>query len=181
MSQPLFDLIRESGEECLCGHYKIDHAEEKVIFKTIVGDFRPSAAPRRGGCLSTLHGSTDPCPCVLFQPETGILGDGPLPGEREWREAAEESRNYRARANEWIAANPAAWSRMIALALTAADLKTPFGIGEICERVRWHFKTNQVAGENFKISNSLRAYFIRRMIAQHPEIAPFVKLKPVRH
>src|SRR5215204_5786111 len=98
MSAPLFDLIREQGQECICGHFLQEHAEEKLIFQTGSGDLRASKAPRAGGCLSTLHGTSEPCTCAQFQPETGVLEP----------RAKAESNNYRARANEWIAANPAA-------------------------------------------------------------------------
>ena len=83
---------------------------------------------------------------------------------------------YREEADAWIADNPEAWDYMTDQALVSARNGRRFGIGALCEVVRW--KMRNVEGRTgFKLNNSHRAAFARRLVKEHPEIAPYISMR----
>lgn len=80
---------------------------------------------------------------------------------------------YRSEADAWIADNPDAWKYMTDQAVLSASNGRRFGIGALCEVVRW--KMRNVEGRTgFKLNNNHRAAFARRLIREHPEVEPYI-------
>ena len=82
---------------------------------------------------------------------------------------------FRGEADRWIENNPAAWNYMVSQAVKSANAGRRFGIGALCEHVRWHMFAK--GDENFKLNNNYRAHFARRIIAEHPEVAPYISTR----
>lgn len=78
-------------------------------------------------------------------------------------------------ADEWVEANPAAWDFMTSRAVERAAGGRRFGIGELCEQVRWHMAAEGL-GE-FKVNNNHRAALARRLVREHPECRPFIRTR----
>lgn len=82
---------------------------------------------------------------------------------------------FREQADAWIDENPEAWRFMTIQALKSAENRRRFGIGALCEVVRWEMRN--VRGDEFKLNNSYRAAFARRLVREHPEIAPYITMR----
>lgn len=80
-------------------------------------------------------------------------------------------------ANDWIAANPDVYARFIELAQEKVARGESFSIAAITEVVRWDATTRFAKSKDFAISNSIRRYIALRMVADHPEIGPFITTK----
>lgn len=79
-------------------------------------------------------------------------------------------------ADEWIAANPDAWEFMTEQARASARNRRRFGIGALCEVVRWQMRNVRGDGE-FRLNNNHRAHFARRLIREVPECEPYIKTR----
>ena len=82
---------------------------------------------------------------------------------------------FKEEADRWIGANPDAWRYMTDQALLSANAGRRFGIGALCEHVRWHMFAQ--GDKNFKLNNNYRAAFARRLIREHPEVEPYIKTR----
>lgn len=88
---------------------------------------------------------------------------------------AAKGERFRSEADAWIDANPQAWAYMTEQALLSAHHRRRFGIGALCEHVRWHMFAK--GDEGFKLNNNHRAAFARRLIRENPEIEPYIKVR----
>ena len=79
---------------------------------------------------------------------------------------------FRAEADAWIDDNPEAWSYMLHMARLSAERHRRFGIGALCEHVRWEMLAKGV--DSFKLNNNYRSHFARRLIKEVPECEPYI-------
>lgn len=79
------------------------------------------------------------------------------------------------KADEWVAKNPDAWMRIRCEAVRRTEQKRRFGIGELCEQVRWHMHAEGV--DDFKVNNTHRAALARRLIAEYPPCRPYIETR----
>lgn len=91
---------------------------------------------------------------------------------------AEKADRYREKADEWVRDNHQAWLFICNEAVARAYQRRRFGIGELCEQVRWHMKA--VGVDDFKINNSYRAYLARRLVKEHPQCADYIEMRRSR-
>ena len=82
---------------------------------------------------------------------------------------------FEAEADEWVRRNPEAWAYIKNEAVRRTYEKRRFGIGELCEQVRWHMKAEGVT--EFKLNNNHRAAFARRLIEEYPPCREFVRTR----
>lgn len=97
-------------------------------------------------------------------------------GEDAGRAAAEDAakgERFAAEADEWIEANPEAWAFMAEQARASAANRRRFGIGALCEVVRWQMRNVRGDGD-FRLNNNHRARFARRLIEEVPECGPYI-------
>lgn len=80
-------------------------------------------------------------------------------------------------AREWIRLNPALWEGIEAWALNEAANGRKFAMQTALERIRWKDYVDN-AGQPTKVSNDYGAIWARLLIARHPEIRPFVTMRP---
>lgn len=80
-------------------------------------------------------------------------------------------------AREWIRLNPALWEGIEAWALNEAANGRRFAMQTAIERIRWKDYVDN-AGQPTKVSNDFGAIWSRLLIARHPEIRPFVTMRP---
>ena len=83
---------------------------------------------------------------------------------------------FKAEADAWIEANPEAWGYLTAQASVSAMNHRKFGIGALCEVVRWEMR-NVRGDAQFKLNNNHRAYFARRLIEEVPECEPYIEVR----
>lgn len=55
-----------------------------------------------------------------------------------------------------------------------------YGIGALWERMRWHFQIEKDMDEEFKLNNNFRSRYVRKIIAEHPELEDFFELRCLR-
>ena len=79
---------------------------------------------------------------------------------------------FREDADAWIEANPQAWQYMRDAAKLSAAHHRRFGIGALCEHVRWQMFAK--GDDSFKLNNNYRAHFARRLIREVPECEPYI-------
>jgi hypothetical protein len=77
---------------------------------------------------------------------------------------------------EWIRQNPKGYGKFVELALEKVAQKQKFGIGALCERVRWDANI-WFKGTDFKIPNAYRRYIALHMMLEHPAIEDFCTTK----
>ena len=82
---------------------------------------------------------------------------------------------FNAGADEWVRRNYEAWTWMRCQAVKYTEQRKRFGIGELCEQVRWHMQAEGVDG--FKVNNNYRAALARRLIAEYPPCRPYIKTR----
>ena len=83
---------------------------------------------------------------------------------------------FREEADKWIEANPDAWDYLTQQAVNSARNGRRFGIGALCEVVRWQMRNVQgISG--FRLNNNHRAAFARRLIKEHPEVEPYISTR----
>ncbi|WP_157938935.1 hypothetical protein [Enteroscipio rubneri] len=103
---------------------------------------------------------------------------GPKPSPKSTTpKRAQKAARARSRALTWIAENPDAWHYMEGLALHEVEAERPFSVKWVAEQAR----RKDFAGKHGKpseFSNTLTAAFARILIEEHPEVRPFVVLKP---
>lgn len=87
-----------------------------------------------------------------------------------------KAERIRAEADEWVSDNPQAWEFMKASARESARNGIRFGIGALSEVVRWQMR-NVRGDESFKLNNTHRAAFARRLIAEVPECKPYIETR----
>ena len=89
-------------------------------------------------------------------------------------------KNWRIETEKWISKYPEVYAIFKHLAKElAASGRSKIGIGELAEKVRWHFKVNH-KGDSYKISNSTRAYIARRLVQDCPELEPLFEFRKTR-
>lgn len=79
---------------------------------------------------------------------------------------------FRDEADAWISANPVAWDYMVDAARISAANGRRFGIGALCEHVRWQMMADGTT--DFKLNNNHRAAFARKLIEEVPECEPYI-------
>lgn len=82
---------------------------------------------------------------------------------------------FKEEADKWIEKNPGAWEYLTNSAVISANAGRRFGIGALCEHVRWHMFAQ--GDRNFKLNNNHRAAFARRLIREHPEVEPYISTR----
>ena len=55
-----------------------------------------------------------------------------------------------------------------------------YGIGALWERMRWHFHVERDQAEEYKLNNNYRSRYVRKMIAEHPELEDFFETRALR-
>ena len=81
-----------------------------------------------------------------------------------------------AEADAWIETNPQAWDYMTEQARRSAENRARFGVGALCEVVRWEMRN--VRGDcGFKLNNNHRARFARRLVQAVPECEPYITVR----
>lgn len=78
---------------------------------------------------------------------------------------------------EWRRLNPRLWDEIEAWALNEAANGRKFAMQTALERVRWKDYVDN-AGQPTKVSNDYGAIWARLLIARHPEVRPFVTMRP---
>lgn len=89
--------------------------------------------------------------------------------------ATDKADDMKRKADEWVRKNPEAWMRIRCEAVRRTEQKRRFGIGELCEQVRWHMKADGV--DDFKVNNTHRAALARRLIAEYPPCRPYIETR----
>ena len=108
--------------------------------------------------------------------ELGAAADGE--GIEDGSKADTEKYMAKVRAaREWIRLNPALWEGIEAWALNEAANGRKFAMQTALERIRWKDYVDN-AGQPTKVSNDYGAIWARLLIARHPEIRPFVTMRP---
>ena len=79
---------------------------------------------------------------------------------------------FKSEADEWVRKNPEAWAYIRGEAKKRTEQQRRFGIGELCEQVRWHMAAQGVDG--FKINNNHRAALARRLIVEYPPCKRYI-------
>lgn len=82
---------------------------------------------------------------------------------------------YKEKADEWVKKNPDAWAFIRNEAVRRTYEQKRFGIGELCEQVRWHMRANGV--DSFKVNNNIRAVLARRLIDEYPPCEPYIEVR----
>lgn len=80
-------------------------------------------------------------------------------------------------AREWIRLNPALWDGIEVWALNEAAHQRKFAMQTALERIRWKDYVND-EGQPTKVSNDYGAIWARMLVAKHPEIRPYVTMRP---
>ncbi len=71
--------------------------------------------------------------------------------------------------------------RLVRVARSVGVQKT--GIGFFWERLRWEYLVERVQlaeGQSFKLNNNHRAYYVRMLIGDHPELKNVFSLREMR-
>jgi len=89
-------------------------------------------------------------------------------------------RDYRAKAEAWIAKHPEVYALFERFALQAAAKGRRFGVKLLAERVRWECFFQRDAEDTFKINNSLVAFIARRLVRDHPKLEKYIEFRKVR-
>ena len=82
---------------------------------------------------------------------------------------------FKSEADEWVKANPEAWWYIRCEAVKRTEERRRFGIGELCEQVRWHMRAQ--GNTQFKVNNNHRAPLARRLIAEYPPCAEYLETR----
>lgn len=82
---------------------------------------------------------------------------------------------YKAKADEWVKKNPDAWAFMRNRAVEYTYQHRKFGIGDLCEEVRWHKRAEGV--DSFKVNNNYRAPLARRLKEEYPPCAQYIETR----
>lgn len=84
------------------------------------------------------------------------------------------------RAIEFDIENPKIWELFLRFAREIARSgRDKYSVNMIFERIRWHTIV-ETKENNFKISNDFRAYYARKIMAEHPEFRGFFTLRTTR-
>lgn len=78
--------------------------------------------------------------------------------------------------DDFHAANPHVWVRLVSLAEEYAAMRRPFGVKALVERMRWDasLRTN---GRPFKIDNSLTAQYARKLYETRPDLRQWFRVR----
>jgi len=69
------------------------------------------------------------------------------------------------------AENPAIYAKLVEFAAAAVDAgATHVGIGMLYERLRWYTAV-EARQDTFKVNNNYRAFYARKIMAEHPRLA----------
>lgn len=82
---------------------------------------------------------------------------------------------FKEEADEWVRLNPEAWWYIRCEAVERTERGKRFGIGELCEQVRWHMRAQ--GNTAFKVNNNHRAALARRLIAEYPPCRDYIKTR----
>ena len=81
----------------------------------------------------------------------------------------------------WLETHQDVFALFEQYALVMLHVSRRFGIGMICERVRWEVRTTwRNDDEGFKINNNWRAYIARDLIVKHPALEALLETRLVR-
>lgn len=115
-----------------------------------------------------------------FSPSTDESDKSPVRNrstrKRPRRRGGRESAKSTAMAREWADRNPDAWGAMVAIATEHAAEGRRIGTQDLIERIRWHDFTS-TDGTRTRINNNLSPALARLLVAEHPEVAPYVHLR----
>ena len=87
----------------------------------------------------------------------------------------EKADAMRKKADEWVRKNPDAWLFIRNEAVSRTDQRKRFGIGELCEQVRWDMYAQGI--DSFKVNNTIRAALARRLIAEYPPCKDYIEIR----
>lgn len=105
----------------------------------------------------------------------GDAGDG---GAKAGENA--DNAKYKAmlkREREWRSLNPRLWNEIVEWALGEATAGRKFAMQTALERVRWKDYADD-EGNPTRVSNDFGAIWARLLVAMHPEVRPFVTMRP---
>ena len=83
------------------------------------------------------------------------------------------------RAREWRRVNARLWHDLETWALNEAAHERRFGVQDFIESVRWRDHVNDL-GEPVKVNNSYGPLFARFLVADYPELRPWIELRRSR-
>lgn len=72
--------------------------------------------------------------------------------------------------------NPEVYRELVGLSLQWRREHRKCGIGMLFEVLRWN-RGLQTAGDDFKLNNNFRSRYVRKLIAEHPELDGFFELR----
>lgn len=101
--------------------------------------------------------------------------DDPYRGEQMMLLDTTKADRFTKEADEWVRRNPEAWFFIRSQAVERTGRQKRFGIGELCEQVRWHMYAQGVT--NFKVNNNHRAALARRLIKEYPPCEPYIQTR----
>lgn len=87
----------------------------------------------------------------------------------------EKGERFKAQADEWVMRNPDAWAFIKHQAALRVQDKKRFGIGELCEQVRWHMYAQ--GNTAFKVNNNHRAALARRLVIEFPACKDYIEMR----
>lgn len=117
-----------------------------------------------------------PAPAPRIQPRHRLHRSQTLATERTGRR-----RTIEERCADFDAAHPEVYAEIRRLALAAYRAgRRRIGIGQLVEVVRWNLATDAADEDGYKVNNDYRAAWARRLVAEHPELAPLFELRARR-
>ena len=89
--------------------------------------------------------------------------------------------NTKKATDKWIKANPYIYGLFEELAIRMASRNRMFGINCLAEVIRWRLLEESIDDtDEVHFKNDYRPYIARRLIADHPQLAAYVRIKPAR-
>ncbi len=115
----------------------------------------------------------------MSTPVPAMLGGDAGDGGAKAGENADNAK-YKAmlkREREWRSLNPRLWNEIVEWALGEATAGRKFAMQTALERVRWKDYADD-EGNPTRVSNDFGAIWARLLVAMHPEVRPFVTMRP---
>lgn len=97
------------------------------------------------------------------------------------RKTAEPVTDWRVHFERWKQRQPLVWGLVQRAFVAAANRLPRFGIGLVCERVRWQMGVEWGWGDEIvKINHNHRAYMARELIRRYPEHRDKLRFRQAR-
>jgi len=91
--------------------------------------------------------------------------------------------DLRAAALEWIRANPEVYATLRTMAVARVRDERCFSLQELAETVRWNSDALGTGGgepDQFKLNNNHIPYIARQIVADRPEVEPWIRFRKTR-